>query len=194
MSNTKKTVLITGGCGAIGVNLVDKLLEREAYNILVIDNLSSGMNLLPESVELSNIDISNKEKLDGFFSRHRPNIIYHLAAHFANQNSVEHPVSDTATNIVGLINIFESQTSNMKLEKIVYASSSCVYGNSTIMSEDDNVSPYDTPYAINKYVGELYCKYYSEIRRMPTVCGRVLITLAREKSRAPIETLFRISF
>ena len=173
MSSTKKKVLVTGGCGAIGINLLQKLVDNKNYDICVLDNLSSGNNTLAKEVRFANIDISNREKLDGFFEAYRPNIIFHLAAHFANQNSVDHPVSDTATNVIGLINILENQRINRELEKFVYASSSCVYGNSMVMSEDDNVSPYDTPYAINKYVGEMYCKYYAEIHQLPIACARI---------------------
>jgi len=173
MKKTAQTVVVTGGCGAIGVNLLRKLVAIGGYEIHVVDNLSSGNNELPPEVEFSNIDISNNEKLDNFFKTNKPNVVYHLAAHFANQNSVDHPRSDTMTNVVGLINLLEQQVSNKDLERVVYASSSCVYGNSAIMSEDVNVAPYDTPYAINKYVGELYCKYYAEIHRVPIVCARV---------------------
>jgi UDP-glucose 4-epimerase len=169
--NTK--VLVTGGCGAIGVNLVRELVESGNLDIFVIDNLSSGNNELPKSVNFSLIDISNKEKMDHYFSGFQPEYIFHLAAHFANQNSVDHPVSDVSTNICGLINLFETQRNNEKLKKIVYASSSCVYGAAPEMKEDVCVGPYDTPYAINKYIGELYCKYYSEIRGVPNVCARI---------------------
>lgn len=173
MKKRAQTVVVTGGCGAIGVNLLRRLTAIGGYDIHVVDNLSSGNNELPPEVKFSNIDISNNEKLDNFFKTNKPNIVYHLAAHFANQNSVDHPRSDTMTNVVGLINLLEQQISNNNLEKVVYASSSCVYGNSAIMSEDVKVAPYETPYAINKYVGELYCKYYAEIHQVPLVCARI---------------------
>ncbi len=173
MQKASELIVITGGCGAIGVNLVNKLLADGRDNIHVVDNLSSGTNGVPGGVEFSNIDIGNREKTDRFFDEVRPTAIFHLAAHFANQNSVDHPLSDTATNVVGLINILEAQVRNTDLGKFVYASSSCVYGHSEFMSETDDVSPFDTPYAINKYAGELYCKYYSEIKDVPTVCGRI---------------------
>jgi UDP-glucose 4-epimerase len=119
------------------------------------------------------LDIGNTEKLSAFFKNYQPNYIFHLAAHFANQNSVDHPLSDINTNIIGVVNLFETQKNNKELKKIIFASSSCVYGNSAIMKEDIHVSPYDTPYAINKYVGELYAKYYAEIHAIPTVSARV---------------------
>lgn len=119
------------------------------------------------------MDIANTEKISKFFENYHPEYIFHLAAHFANQNSVDHPISDVNTNVIGLVNILESQRKNPNLKKVVYTSSSCVYGNIENMIEHGKVAPYDTPYAINKYVGELYCNYYSKIHRVPTICARV---------------------
>lgn len=173
MQSKQKSIVVTGGRGAIGSNLVKRLQASGEFEIHVLDNLSSGQNELPEGVQFTNIDISNNEKLANYFERTHPEIIFHLAAHFANQNSVDHPISDTATNLLGLINLLELQRRNGSLEKFVFASSSCVYGNRQEMSETDEVMPYDTPYAINKYAGELYCRYYSSIQGVPIVCGRI---------------------
>lgn len=166
-------ILITGGFGAIGINLVDKLLENSSNEIHVIDNLSAGAANNTSKVQFSHLDISNSEKVHSFFNNYQPDFIYHLAAHFANQNSVDHPISDVETNVIGVINLLETQKTNKLLKKFIYASSSCVYGNSNEMSEKTVISPYDTPYAINKYVGELYGKYYAEIHKIPLVCARI---------------------
>jgi nucleoside-diphosphate-sugar epimerase len=169
----KIKILITGGFGALSHNLIKKLHLDSNNEIHVIDNLSAGTANFSKSVTFTHLDIGNTEKISAFFKNYKPNYIYHLAAHFANQNSVDHPISDVSTNVIGIINLFETQKGNNELKKIVYMSSSCVYGNSEIMSETVNVNPYDTPYAINKYVGELYCKYYSEIHNIPSVCIRI---------------------
>lgn len=166
-------ILITGGFGALGYNLIETLLLNEDVHINIIDDLSSGSTNFSDKVSYTHIDISNIEKVASFFKTYHPNIIFHLAAHFANQNSVDHPISDVQTNIIGLINIFEAQRTNQFLDKIIYTSSSCVYGNIENMTEDTPVSPYDTPYAINKLVGEMYCKYYALIHGMPVVCARI---------------------
>jgi UDP-glucose 4-epimerase len=166
-------ILISGGFGAIGINLINKLLENSLNDIHVIDNLSAGTVNFSSKVQFSYLDISNSEKVNFFFEKYQPNFIFHLAAHFANQNSVDHPISDVEANIIGVINILESQKKNKFLNKFIYASSSCVYGNSTEMCETSEISPYDTPYAINKYVGELYGKYYAEIHGIPLICARI---------------------
>ena len=173
MTFNNSKILITGGFGALGHNLIRFLKENYECNIHVIDNLSVGHTNFFNGVDFSYIDIGNTEKLNTFFKNYKPNYIFHLAAHFANQNSVDHPLSDINTNVIGMVNLFETQKSNNELKKIIFASSSCVYGNSKIMKEDNDVSPFDTPYAINKYVGELYSKYYSEIHQIPTVSARI---------------------
>jgi nucleoside-diphosphate-sugar epimerase len=169
----KSKILITGGFGALGHNLIKKLNLDSNNEIHVIDNLSAGTVNFSKSIRFTHLDIGNKEKISAFFKDYKPNYIYHLAAHFANQNSVDHPISDVHTNVVGIINLFESQKGNKELQKVIYLSSSCVYGNIENMSETTKVTPYETPYAINKYVGELYCKYYSEIHKIPSVCVRI---------------------
>lgn len=167
-------ILITGGFGALGFNLIKLLQSNYTCEIHVIDNLSAGIsNFDLTNIQFTHLDISNTEKIKAFFENYTPNYIFHLAAHFANQNSVDHPISDVTTNIIGLINIFETQKNNPNLKKLVYASSSCVYGNSLVMNENDAITPYDTPYAINKYAGELYCKYYAEIQKIPSVTIRI---------------------
>ena len=173
MTFQNSKILITGGFGALGFNLINYLKNNFDCQIHVIDNLSSGHINFSKEIESSYIDIGNNEKLNSFFKNYQPNYIFHLAAHFANQNSVDHPLSDISTNVIGIVNLFESQRKNNELRKIIFASSSCVYGNNPDMSEDLMVLPYDTPYAINKYIGELYCKYYAEIHKLPIVSARI---------------------
>lgn len=173
MTFNNSKILITGGFGALGYNLIQYLIKNYNCTIHVIDNFSAGHVNFSNEVAFSHVDIGNTEKLNTFFKNYQPNYIFHLAAHFANQNSVDHPLSDISTNIVGVVNLFEAQKDNKELKKIIFSSSSCVYGNSQIMSEELQVAPYDTPYAINKYVGELYCKYYAEIHNVPVVSARI---------------------
>jgi UDP-glucose 4-epimerase len=173
MNTNKNKILITGGFGAIGHNLTKYISKDPNNEIYIVDNLSAGIINFSDGLNFTHLDISNPEKVGKYFRKFQPDYIYHLAAHFANQNSVDHPVSDATTNIIGTINILEAQKTNSCLKKLIYASSSCVYGNNPVMSENVSIKPYDTPYAINKYVGELYCKYYAEIQHIPTICVRI---------------------
>ena len=133
-------ILVTGGAGAIGVNLIERLLKDGVNKIAIIDNLSSGnINFLPKSdkIEFYSIDIFRLDELKTVMKEVKPHYVFHLAAHFANQNSVDHPLSDIQTNIIGTMNLLELSKENKNLKKFVYASSSCVYGDSEIMSEND---------------------------------------------------------
>ena len=88
-----KTILVTGGAGAIGSNLVKKLVELETKKVIIIDDLSSGYEWnIPKNDKIFFVkgSILDDEKLKCVF-KEKPQIVYHLAAHFANQNSVEHP-------------------------------------------------------------------------------------------------------
>jgi UDP-glucose 4-epimerase len=99
-----------------------------------------------------------------------------LAAHFANQNSVDHPFSDIQTNIVGTVGLLEILKFHKSLKKFVYASSSCVYGTTENMTEETYIYPSETPYSINKYTAELYTQYYAHLFHVPTLSIRIFNT------------------
>lgn len=172
-------VCVTGGVGAIGINLVIRLLAEGVEKVVVIDNLSSGQkSFLPsdERIVFYYVDIFRYDELLCALSSYSFDYVFHLAAHFANQNSVEHPISDIQTNIVGTVNLLEILKTQKKLKKVIYASSSCLYGESEHMSELSCTYPYETPYAINKYASELYIKYYAEMFEIPTISIRIFNT------------------
>ena len=179
MENFKNSVIyITGGVGAIGSNLVRSLLKHSPKKIIIVDNLSSGdSKYLPKdkTIEFYNIDISNKEKLAPSIPTNT-DYIFHLAAHFANQNSVDFPISDIKTNIIGTVNLLEVAKS-LKIKKFINCSSSCLYGNKkSIMSVEDKIYPHETPYAINKLGAELYTSFYAEYHKVPTISIRIFNT------------------
>ena len=174
-----KKVLITGGAGAIGINLTNRLLELDVDSILIIDNFSSGNEeFIPKNrkVDYKYVDIYRIDTLKSVLDSYKPDYIFHLAAHFANQNSVEHPFSDIQTNVIGTLNLMELLKNAVNLKKVVYTSSSCVYGNVEVMKENSFIYPYETPYAINKYSSELYMKYYAHLFHIPTVSVRLFNT------------------
>ena len=154
-------VLITGGAGAIGSNLIRSLMSSGSTSkIIVVDDLSSGRlsNVYGLDIEFIELDISDAFSLEKAFS-YKPNKVYHLAALFANQNSIDHPERDLSVNGGGLINVLNECVKN-DIKRVVYTSSSCVYGNIKMMNEG-RVGQLDTPYAITKLLGEKYLEYYS---------------------------------
>lgn len=174
----KKTILVTGGVGAIGSNLVIALsrLVGETGRIIVLDNLtatktSSTWNLTP----LANLmfvkgDIRSEIDLKRVFSE-KIDIVFHLAAFFANQNSVDYPQVSAEVDVIGHIKLLEY--SNLcKVKRFVYASSGCaIYGSyPKLPVEEDFISMHlTTPYQINKMVGEMYNNYFMHHFNLPIV-------------------------
>jgi nucleoside-diphosphate-sugar epimerase len=176
METRNKRILVTGGAGAIGTNLVCRLLDEQPERIVVLDNESSGsFRHMPkdERIVRMKADIRDDEKLESLFRAHTPEIVFHLAAQFANQNSVEHPVVDLETNTVGTLKLLK-QCVQHNTERVLYTSSSCVYGHSDAVLDDD-LPPiaFDTPYAISKGMAELYCSYFREHSKLSVVQARL---------------------
>ncbi len=172
-------ILITGGAGFVGNNLIRKLLQNQVSQIVVMDNQSSGMSVfLPNDPRIIfvGMDIDRFDKLNFVINQHEFDYVFHLAAHFANQNSVDHPFSDIQTNIIGTVNLLEILKFHKSLKKFVYSSSSCVYGTSPQMNEDTFIYPSETPYSINKYTAELYTQYYAHLFHIPTISVRIFNT------------------
>ena len=105
----------------------------------------------------------------------KPERVFHLAALFANQNSVEHPDRDLTVNGLGVVKVLE-HAQRAGVAKVLYTSSSCVYGNKAVMRETDIDFKPDTPYAITKLLGEQYCRFWSEFHKLDTVMVRLFNT------------------
>jgi nucleoside-diphosphate-sugar epimerase len=173
---TNKRILITGGAGCIGTNLTSTLLKAEPEKIIIIDDFSASYewNIPKDSrVVLIRGSILDEEKMKRAFS-YKPHYVFHLAAHFANQNSVDHPETDLLVNALGTLKTLE-YANLVGVEKFVFASSGCsVYGSQAPLPlREDFVSLHlDTPYQINKLVGELYCNYFYDYYKLPVVIAR----------------------
>jgi len=171
-----KTVLVTGGAGAIGGNLVRALNELETKKIIILDNLSSSYAWnIPQGPKIQFIrgDILNDENLKWAF-RAKPDIVYHLAAHFANQNSVESPEKDLMVNGLGILKVLQ-YAQLVDVGRFVYSSSGCgVYGlESKMPFEEGDISIHlHTPYQITKLLGELYSNYFYNLYEMSIVNAR----------------------
>jgi len=173
---TSKRILITGGSGCIGSNLIKALLKAEAEKIVVVDDLSASYEWnLPKDPKVTLIrgSILDEERMKRAFS-YKPHYVFHLAAHFANQNSVDHPETDLLVNALGTLKTLE-YANLVGVERFVFASSGCsVYGSQAPLPlREDFVSLHlDTPYQINKLVGELYCNYFHDYYKLPVAIAR----------------------
>jgi nucleoside-diphosphate-sugar epimerase len=172
----EKTVVVTGGAGCIGSNLVKGLLKAEAKKVVVLDDLSSAKAWnIPADSKVTHIEgsVLDEQALKQAFAE-KPDYVFHLAALFANQNSIDHPDTDLMVNGLGTLKVLQhSKQSN--IEKFVFASSGCsVYGSQAPLPvREDFVSIHlDTPYQITKLLGELYCNFFHNYYKLPVVIGR----------------------
>jgi UDP-glucose 4-epimerase len=171
-----KTILVTGGAGAIGGNLCRKLSELNAGKVVILDDLSSSHEWnIPRAKNTMFVkgSILDDEMLKRVF-KEKPQYVFHLAAHFANQNSVDNPEVDLMVNGMGTLKVLEySQLVNIK--RLVYSSSGCgVYGLDSKMpfEEHDTSINLHTPYQVTKLIGELYTNYFYNLYKLPIVNAR----------------------
>ncbi len=170
-----KTVLVTGGAGAIGSNLTAALADTGAQ-VIVLDNLSSAERWnIPSrpNVLFAEADIVDEVALKRVFFE-KPEIVYHLAAFFANQNSVDHPERDLEVNGLGTLRLLEYSALS-GVDRFVYASSGCsIYGSDAPLPlrEEFMSMHLSTPYQITKMTGELYCNFFYNHYGLKTVKPR----------------------
>lgn len=171
-----KTVLVTGGAGAIGSNLCRALLASGA-RVVVVDDLSASVPWnLPDDPGLTFLhgDIADRAVLGEAFAA-RPDRVFHLAAFFANQNSLEHPEQDLHTNGLGTLRVMEAAAA-AGTGRLVYASSGCsAYGDrpERPLTEDLLSVRMSTPYQATKMLGELYSHCFSQQWGLPVVRARL---------------------
>jgi len=167
--------LITGGAGFIGSNIVKVLLNEGEY-VRVLDNFSTGKR------ENISVFINNPkfEIIEGDL-RSFPTVrnavknvdyILHQGALPSVQRSVNDPITTNDVNISGTLNVLEAAKES-GVKRVVFASSSSVYGNSVTLPKDETmeIGPL-SPYALSKYAGERYCQIYYQIYGLETVCLR----------------------
>ncbi len=173
-----RTVLVTGGAGAIGSNLIIAIskLIGDKGKVVVLDNLSAIKVKDPWNVTpLQNImfvqgDVRCDVDLKRVF-KEDPSLVFHLAAFFANQNSIDYPETSADVDILGQVRLLEYSRLS-RVERFVYASSGCaIYGSYPVLPlKEDFISMHlTTPYQINKMTGEMYCNFYHHHYGLPTV-------------------------
>lgn len=171
-----KVVLVTGGAGAIGSNLTRTLSEFNARTVIVLDDMSAGYRWNVPS--LPNVlfvpgSVTDDTVLKRVFAL-KPDIVFHLAAFFANQNSVDYPQRDLQTNGLGTLLIYQ-YAQLCKTGRVVFASSGCsIYGHAAPMplKEDFMSMHLTTPYQITKMLGELYANFFHHHYGLPIVKTR----------------------
>ena len=168
-----KNVLVTGGAGFIGSNIVIELV-KQGYNVKVIDNLSTGniknLDSVINKIKFIEDDINHTEKLNDYFND--IDIILHQAAIPSVQRSIDNPFQSYNNNSTGTLNLLIAAQKS-KVKKIIYAASSSAYGDRSAYGDIEFMKPQPlSPYAASKLTGEYYMKVFSHIYDIETVCLR----------------------
>lgn len=166
-------VLITGGAGFIGSNLAEALV-REGLKVRVIDNLATGsiknVKDFKDKIEFINGDITDLKLLKNIMKG--VDFVLHHAAIPSVQRSLEDPIGTNRANIEGTLKVL-CAAKNSNVKRVVYASSSSVYGDSpTLPKKEDMPNNPLSPYACTKMTGELYCRQFSELYGLDTISLR----------------------
>lgn len=166
-----KKILITGGAGFIGSNLVDFLISMQHSNITVLDNLNTGSlsnihHHLPK-INFIEGDITRLE--DCINATQNCDIVLHQAALGSVPRSIENPVDTHNVNVTGFINMLAASKQN-NVKRFVYASSSSVYGDDLNLPKVENkVGKPLSPYAVSKKTNELYAEVFANLYKMEII-------------------------
>jgi len=155
-------VLVTGGAGFIGSHLVDRLI-KEGHEVVVIDNLSTGKRKNNNrEANFYKTDILGS-RLARIFQKEKPRLVCHYAAQMDVRKSVEDPLFDAKSNILGFLNLLEASIKN-GTQRVIFASSGgAIYGDQTSYpaTEEDPTHPL-SPYGVSKLASEQYLYYYQK--------------------------------
>lgn len=177
---TGSRLLVVGGAGFVGSNLVRLLLAEGAERVLVVDNLlSSERENLPDDARLELVEASIADDHVLASLEDEFDAVYHLATYHGNQSSIANPLADHENNLITTLKLYERLKDFRRLSKVVYSASGCtlapheVYEGAEAVSEEGPVPlDLDSPYQISKVVGEFYSVYYHGRHGLPTVRAR----------------------
>lgn len=181
MDNTfkEKKILVVGGAGFVGSNLVLKLLNEDPKEVIIVDNLlSSDASNVPVAPNVRFVygPITDDRILFGL--PEDLDYVFHLACYHGNQSSIADPLADHDNNTYTTLKLFDRLSKMKGLTKVVYAAAGCAvaektYDTAHATAEDQPVSLFhDSPYSISKLIGELYGNFYLLRHKMPFVRAR----------------------
>jgi len=166
-------IVVTGGAGFIGSNLAIELSKEN--DVTIIDDLSTGhldniKDLINNKVNFIKGSVTDLALLKKSFKN--VDYVFHEAAIPSVPRSVKDPIKSNAANITGTLNVLVAAKDN-EVRKVVYASSSSVYGDTPTLPKQEEMTPNPlSPYAVNKVTGELYCEVFNKVYGLSTVSLR----------------------
>jgi UDP-glucose 4-epimerase len=166
-------ILVTGGAGFIGSWVADALIG-EGYKVLIVDNLSTGIEEnIPKEADFVKGDIRNFKFLEKVFSDFKPDVVNHHAAQIDVRKSLKDPVFDAEVNIIGTLNLLELSVRH-RIKKFIFASTGgAIYGEPEDLPADENTPPMPiSPYGTAKYAVEKYIGYYKAVYGLDYVALR----------------------
>jgi nucleoside-diphosphate-sugar epimerase len=173
-------VLVSGGAGFVGSNLVRHLLAEGAARVHIVDNLLSAERVnipVDTRVVFSEASIADDALLSGL--RDEYEFVFHLSTYHGNQSSIHDPLADHANNTLTTLKLYERIKAFGRLRKVVYSAAGCAlaektFGEAHATEESDIVSLHnnDSPYSMSKIFGEFYSVYYHKQHALPTVRAR----------------------
>lgn len=174
-----QVILVTGGAGFVGSNLVKRLLELGAAKVHVVDNLLSAERVnVPDDprVAFSETSITDDALLASLKDEY--DYVFHLCTYHGNQSSIHDPIADHDNNTLTTLKLYERIKGFKRLRKVVYSSAGCsvavkTFDTASATEETDIVAlKQDSPYSMSKIFGEFYSVYYFSQHQVPTVRAR----------------------
>jgi nucleoside-diphosphate-sugar epimerase len=163
-------VIVTGGLGFIGSHVAERLVER-GEEVIIVDKKKEDEALIRElrqipAFEEARIvygDLRDKSFVEELINKYEPTTIYHLAALASHRLSIEDPYTYIEQNTTTLLNVLEAARKSRVKPRIVFSSSSSIYGNTPPPLREEMEPRPSGPYALSKYFGEQICRLYHEL-------------------------------
>src|SRR6185295_3699731 len=166
-----RRIVVTGGAGFIGSHIVHQLVAN-GEKVRVVDNLCTGslerLSAIQNAIEFIEADLADPAVCDRVVSG--MDYVLHQAAIPSVQRSIRDPIASNRANVTATLNLLES-CRKQGVRRVVYAASSSAYGNTEVLPKREDMTPNPmSPYGLQKFVGEYYCKLYHDLFGFETVC------------------------